>query len=214
MAQAGLPSLSATNSPAFQTPAPLSGDTVSAIVGFGPSKWGVFDSNMNPIFVTNSFISLEFKRNWHISDYPVEQGGFNAYNKVTAPYEARVTFATGSTGPSGKQSRATLLQSLESTTGPAFNTQLYSIVTPEITYANSANIQSFRYHRKAERGAFLIMVEIDFIEIRQVAALAYSNTMAPSSAGQVNNGATLPQPATQAQLSAWTAALPPIQFSS
>ena len=177
------------------------------VAAFGSPVWGAFDSGNNVIFQADSFVSLEYRREWAVSDFPVENGGFSAYNKVVKPFLAKVTFATASSQPK----RAAMLAALETA---AASTNLYSIVTPDATYSNSANIQAFRYSRKADKGAGMILVEIDFIEIRQVAVLTFSNVASPNAAGQVNSGNVSPGTPTAAQMQEWLNAVPPIQFSS
>src|SRR5215469_5882183 len=36
--------------------------------------------------VAASFVDVEYKQDWPISDYPVEQGGFQSYDKVRLPF--------------------------------------------------------------------------------------------------------------------------------
>ena len=48
-----------------------------------------------PIFA--SFVDFEYKQDWTISDYTVEQGGFQSYNKVQLAFDVRVRVASGGT---------------------------------------------------------------------------------------------------------------------
>jgi hypothetical protein len=41
-------------------------------------------------------VGFEFRNDWTISDYPVEGGIFESYDKVFLPYLAKVRFASGS----------------------------------------------------------------------------------------------------------------------
>ena len=55
------------------------------------------------------------------------------------------------------------------------STDLYSVVTPEVTYINYT-ISKYNYSRRAAKGATLLMVEIHLVEIRQV-SVAYAQTI-------------------------------------
>ena len=65
---------------------------------------------------------------------------------------------------------------------------LYSVVTPEITYSNYA-IEKYNYQRKSEKGCTLLQVEIALKEVREVSAqFAKSTPKQPDAAQQVDNG--------------------------
>ena len=51
----------------------------------------------NLLPVVASTIEFDFEANYHISDYPQEQGSFQSYNKVQMPFECRVRLACGGT---------------------------------------------------------------------------------------------------------------------
>lgn len=51
----------------------------------------------NLLPVVASTIEFDFEANYHISDYPQEQGAFQSYNKVQMPFECRVRLACGGT---------------------------------------------------------------------------------------------------------------------
>lgn len=177
-----------------------------------PTQWGIFDSQGNqlgvqsqsdglfqsilaalqgqtgPILSTNAF---EFSKETRISDFPVEQGSFASYNKVELPANPTVTLAL-----SGSQADRT--QFLNAIAAACVSTELYSVVTPEITYYNYS-IERYNYVRRADRGATLLLVEISLKEIRQVSA-AYSTIQTPinlpqnpAATPQTNSGLVQPQ---------------------
>ena len=60
-------------------------------------KWGIFDSSGEPVIVGDSCLAFEYVRDSNVSKYPVEQGGFESYNKVQAPRGVKLTFTKGGT---------------------------------------------------------------------------------------------------------------------
>jgi hypothetical protein len=153
-------------------------------------QWGIFDSNgnqlgatsqsgnsllqllastagLNPVLSTNAF---EFTKETHVSDFQVEQGGFATYNKVVMPATPTVTLAlTGAVSD-----RTAFLNAVDAA---CISTGLYSIYTPELNYYNY-NLMRYRLIRRPDRGANLIMVEIDLKEVREVSA-TYSTVVTP-----------------------------------
>lgn len=166
----------------------LGGDTVDALVGAGPTlRWGIF-RNGAVVVLPDSVVSVEYKKDWHISDYPIEQGNFESYNKVRIPYDARVTLTKGGS----ESERSNFLETIESI---AASLDLYDIVTPDATYTN-ANVVHFDYRRTAESGVSLLAVAIWLQEVRLEASSEFVSTVAPSSSDQVNVGVVQPQDAT------------------
>lgn len=160
-------------------------DVVNFLTNFGASQWGIFQ-NGESVVTAETVVALGYKQDWSISTFNVEEGGFQSYNKVDTPYNARVRFASG-----GSQSdRQALLDSIDAIAG---NTELYDIVTPEKVFT-AANIQSFDYSRTAQNGVGLIQVDVKLIEVRVTATASFSNTQSPSSTGQVNDGSVQTKP--------------------
>ena len=169
----------------------LVADIVSAINGFIGPSWGVFLDGAQA-FPYDSVVDFDYKQDWPVSDYPVEDGGFQSYDKVQLPFDVRVRVASGGT----ELDRQALLTSVID----AANTlDLYDVVTPEQTYS-SCNITHVDFRRQSHNGVGLIIVDIWFVEIRQSATSNFSNTQSPGTAGQVNTGNVSPQ-APSAQVS-------------
>lgn len=146
------------------------------------SQWGIFDSSGQPlgdpakftgafgaildaagIGSTMSTGAIEYSKETRISDFPIEQGSFASYNKVETPASPVVTLClTGS-----ENDRRSFLDSIDEATK---STELYSVVTPEVTYIDYA-IERYNYQRRASKGATLLIVEISLKEIRQVSSL-------------------------------------------
>lgn len=171
-------------------------------------RWGVFDSNGNALGNPSLFTGLtenilqlvgltstystnavEYKKETQVSDFPVERGGFATYNKVQRPADPTVTLCLDAT----PQDCNTFLNAIENATN---STDLYSVVTPEITYVGYT-VQSYNYQRRQMRGATLLIVELQLLEVRQVSA-AFSSIINqpkdPSATPQVDSGVVQPQP--------------------
>lgn len=167
-----------------------------------PTQWGIFDANGNQLgllpngnslfqsivgivngggpILSNS--STEFMRKTRISEFPVEMASFASYNKVQLPANPTVTLAL-----SGSETDRTSFLNLIN--AACVGTDLYSVVTPEVTYYNYS-VEGYNYVRRAERGASMLIVEISLKEIRQVRA-AFSTVQTPISTPQ--NTAATPQ---------------------
>ena len=89
--------------------------------------------------------------------------------------------------------RTSYLDSIDAATK---STDLYNVVTPEVTYVGYT-IADYRYERRAARGVSLIMVELHLIEVRQVSAAytqtSINNPQNPGATPQVNSGLVQPQ---------------------
>ena len=191
----GLPTLPASTASLYQSVAPVTADAVSALVAVGIPKWGLYDQNYNPVVIASNVVSFEYRREWKLPNYPIEQGGFVDYDKVTMPYDVKLTFSQGGS----VAERAAFLNNIE-TIGASLN--LYNAVTPEKTYLNQ-NVNRLGYSRKADHGAGMIVVEFGLTEIRESAAATYfTATAQPNGSNQVNTGvqqAQTPTPAQEAQ---------------
>lgn len=151
--------------------------------------WGIFQNGnqvLNP--APDSIISLDFKKEWSLPNYPQELGAFQSYNKVTMPYDARIRMTKGGLGGV----RNAFLESVDTI---AASLDLYDIVTPDRTYLN-ANINHYDITRSAVNGVELLTVDIYLTEIRNTVVASFSNVKQPSSANQKavqsNPGASLP----------------------
>lgn len=130
--------------------------------------WGVFDAKGKKVLFPDSFLGIDYHNNSRVSDYPVESGAFASYNKIATPYDAVVTVSKGGS----KEDRAAFAKSLDSLIN---SFQLYTIVTPEESFAN-ATIETYGYSRRPSNGANLLVVDINFTEIRPTPSVRYSST--------------------------------------
>jgi hypothetical protein len=163
------------------------------------ASWGIFDAKGTPLGNPSQFTgligdllqssvlstgSVDYSKETRVSDFPLERGGFASYNKVEMPAAPLVTLCLqGSEGD-----RRAFLEAVDKANK---STDLYSVVTPEITYINYS-IERYNYSRRNSKGATLLIVEITLKEIRQVSALYTAKQIdEPKDAGatpQVDNG--------------------------
>jgi hypothetical protein len=135
---------------------------------------------------TLSTLGFDFMKETRISDFPVEAGAFANYNKVETPANPVVTLALSGT----EDDRTRFLTAIDAA---CVSTDLYTVVTPEITYANYS-VERYTYSRRAYKGATLLIVELSLKEIRQATAtyakVPIVNPQNPAATPQVSNGMT------------------------
>lgn len=146
---------------------------------FGPQQWGIFNQDGSPVLVADSVYSIDYNREYHVSDYPQEQGSFESYNKVLLPFTGKVTFLIA-------EDRVEFLQSVEAAVA---SLDLVSVITPEISYP-SANLTKYSYRREARAGVTLIRVDVGVEEIRQTATATLSQSAQQSAATAPNPSPT------------------------
>ncbi len=162
----------------------LVADAVSLFNAIAGSRWGIFLGGRQA-FEYNSVVDFDYKQDWPISDYPVEEGAFLSYNKVQLPWDVRLRVTSGGS----ESERQNLINAVEA----AANTlNRYELVTPEKVYP-SACITHCDYKRTNLNGAGLILMDIWFLQIRVTSTATFTNTKAPGAAGQQNTGSVAPQ---------------------
>lgn len=170
----------ALNNVAPQVQAALTSDDPGIAGLVQAPQWGIFDSAGNPVALADSVISFEHSKEWRISDYPIEEGAFESYNKVETPFDQRITFAKGGTDAD----RADFLDAVDAAVA---SLELYTVTTPEVTYTG-ANIVRYDLTRRATAGVTLLLVDLQIREVRVTATSTFSNTKDPSGAKQQNGG--------------------------
>lgn len=164
------------------------------------TQWGIFRQG-RPVVTCDNVAAFDHKADWAISDYPVEGGQFESYNKVTIPYDVRLVFTAGGS----EANRTALLNSLRRIVG---DLNFYDAVSPEAVYT-PVNLVHLDYRRTAQNGLGLLVVSVWCRQVRQVASsqtgaaggadASGTNTpsatggvgdpASPSGAGQANGGA-------------------------
>lgn len=168
----------------------LTRDLVALLSPPGAPEWGIFLDGV-PVVVADSVINFDWKNDSRISDYQVEQGSFESYNKVETPYEARFRFSAG--GSAARRQRL-----LDSVRAIAKTRDLYDVVTPEAVYLD-ANVTHVDYRRTSTDGVGLLKVDIGLTEVRVEAETAFGNTQTPAGASPQSGGNVSPRDATPDQ---------------
>ncbi len=166
--------------PVVVTPSVMTVDSPGVASGQQNAKWGIFDANGNAVISPDSVIDVSFDREFRISDYPVEQGGFQSYNKVATPFDFRMTMTKG--GPAND-----LQLFIEACDSLVETDALYTAIGGNIAYPN-VNVVRYGYERKSTNGVTLLTVHMFMREVRQTASATFSNTAAPDGADPVSDG--------------------------
>lgn len=188
----------------------LLSDAASLLSDFLTPAWGIFTQDGLPLVPDDSVLGFDYRREWRVADFPLEQGAFGSYNKVQTPYEARVTYAVGDSSlPNLPGSQTTRRGSvLAAIDAAAASLDLFTVITPEFTYS-SANIIHYDYRRTAQNGAGMLIIDVWVQEIRIAQAAQVASTQQPAGAAMVDDGTVQTAPLTPAQQSA----LPPLTDS-
>lgn len=166
----------------FNNIALLTADAVSVISAFSGPQWGIFLNGVQVVgqdilgaFLSNvtgfgngNFLDLDFHERFSISEYPVEQGAFQSYNKVQSPFDVAVTITAGGSDAN----RTLLLIQVEAIIG---STDLYTVAMPEGTL-NSVNPIAYGYRRQHDRGLGLLEINILFKQVRPAGNPVFSTT--------------------------------------
>ncbi|UMM08414.1 hypothetical protein MKW11_14695 [Gluconobacter frateurii] len=181
----------------------LAGVIQSWTINQAAKKWGIFNASNKNVLSAAHVHGIEYESSYAVSDAPLEDGAFTSYNKVKAPYNARVTLIcdgsetgssgllssltnliSGLTGSAGVSVRQDFLSTLESIVA---DTNLYHVVTPERTYIN-ANIVGYRWRRTSENGLTMLVAEVALQEIRKTAVSTFTSTAQPQGASALQGG--------------------------
>lgn len=124
-------------------------------------KWGVYYNNtLEPVFIIDSVIDIDYHHANKVSSFPVEKGAFATYNKVNEPRTIKVRLAVH-----GGNKVSAFLSDLED---ELVSTNLYQIVMPERVYKNMT-LEKVPFSRKGDKSVDQIVVDLTFIEVVEVA---------------------------------------------
>lgn len=162
--------------------------------GFGDTSgtvWGIYTEDGELAVTADSVIAFDFRKSRRVADFPIEEGGFASYNKVTTPFEPRITFVQGGSD----EARSNLLSQLDELID---SLELYTVVTPEVTY-DRVNVVDYNYVRSGTQGVELLRVEVQLQEIRIIEAGQFTKTQEATGEATQNGGtvSTVPVPETQ-----------------
>lgn len=143
--------------------------------------WGIFSADGGSVAIQpDSFGSIEYEKEWRVPTYPIEEGGFQSYNKVETPFDVRVVLYQAGTDSDREAFLSTLKSMLSSL-------DLFTVITPDDTFEN-ANLVAVYYRRTKDEGAYIIGAELRFAEIRETATQQFSNAKSPSGVATTSNG--------------------------
>lgn len=157
----------------------LTNDALSLFAGLLPPVWGLYFDGI-PVVPADSVVSFNFKQSETISDFPVEGGGFESYNKVTVPFDARFRFATGGT----LLQRQAMIDALRAIVS---DTNQYDVVTPDQVFLG-VNVVNIGYSRTADSGLGLIVADVWTLQVQTTPVISLADVINPSNAGQLNGG--------------------------
>lgn len=169
------------------TPASIIGQQIETTLG-AISQVAALIGLPNVVPVSASMVSFEYAGDTPISNYPQERGAFQSYDKVQLPFDVRVKLACSGTA-SSRQAFFSTLEAIKN------STVLVDVVTPEAIYAG-VNCKHVDYIRRSDRGVTLVVADVWFEEVREVAASSFTNTQQPTDAGPQSIGNVQPQDAT------------------
>jgi len=164
--------------------------------------WGLYKTDGTIALAVDNIAMVEPMREFRMSDYPTEDGGFQTFNKIATPGEVRVRVTKGGSDAD----RATFLSRLDTMLETV--AQLFSVVMPETTLINRSVVR-YDYERTAQKGLTLLSVEITLVEVRQSVASAFSDSKAAEGTAQVLGGPKQPRAVTLQQLPPPAATLSP-----
>lgn len=170
--------------PGTATEPKLTEDSIT-VTATAKNQWGVYTTAGSLALDPDTIAAVGYDAEYRVAEYPIEEGGFESYDKVALPFQNRVIMSKGGT----LEQRRTFLKAVEELRG---DLELYNVVTPEWTYLN-VNIVRVGIDRSREQGAGLITVELQLQEIRQNATSSFSSTRDPASADPVSNGSVQAQ---------------------
>lgn len=153
----------------------LQADILTVIRMFQGPEWGIFTMRGVPLVIPDTVTAVDFRREARISDYPVEDGGFQSYDKVLIPYDARVSMTCDGTN----MDKSLFLGNIDAASQ---SLDLFMVVTPEITFTN-VNVVHYDLRRERTRGANVLHVDIWLQQIIQTATTQFANTNQAATSG-------------------------------
>lgn len=199
----GVPAVNRAAGATTATEPKLQADSI-LVTGAAKDQWGIYTSDGAKVLDADSVMSIGFEAESRVADFPVEQGGFESYDKVALPFGARVVMTKGGS----LADRRDFVAKLDEV---RTDLNLYNVITPERTYLG-ANITRVSIDRSREQGANLITAEVILQEIRQTVIATFTASQQPSGADTRNNGIVQAKPAdtaTQQVVAAKSAAITP-----
>lgn len=171
----GLPPLPSIVLPDFSPVELIFGDVLSLLPGFSGDQWGLFLDGV-AVVVADNVVGFEFKQDYRIASYPIEEGSFESFNKVQTPYGVRLRFSSGGSAAD----RQALIESVDNIIG---SLDLFDAVTPEKVYPDLNPVHQ-DLHRTARNGVGLLVIDLFCEQVRVTAtpqfASSQTSTVSPT----------------------------------
>lgn len=168
----------------------LTSDAISLFAGSIKAPWGIY-FGVVPVIINDTVTQFGFDQRYDISDFPIEGGSFQSYNKVYEPFQATFRFVRGGS----LVARQALLDSIAAIIG---DLNLYNVVTADAVYQN-VNLISYSYQQTGQNGIGMLSVDVVARQVKIASSALLSNVQDPGSASQVNGGTLQPAAASQTQ---------------
>ena len=152
-------------------------------------EWGIYSQGGGLAITPDTFLGVECKNSFRVSNFPQEEGAFASYNKIATPYDIKATIAVSGFDSSKGDVLASTYEMLS-------GTDLYMVVTPDEVYDN-ATLVNYQYHRSSKHGVTLLVAELWFTEVRLVDGVSVREPSQTSSQSSSNGGTVQAQPTTQ-----------------
>jgi hypothetical protein len=147
-------------------------DAVTSLDGADP-LWGIYRGAV-PVVVCDTVTTFEFRKDYDISDFPIEQGAFASYNKVELPTTVRIQFTTGGSS----EDKAAMIASIDAIIA---TTELFSVATPEKSWTDM-NVVHQDFNRAAAKSLGLLKIDVWLEQVRPVGAALTTTTTGGTSA--------------------------------
>ncbi len=164
--------------------------------------------NQKSVLQPDSVMEFAINADSTINSHPIEEGGFEAFNRVQEPISIRMLLAC-----QGKNmTRQTFVSTLQ---GLREGTQVITIATPDAMYPNMV-LKGFGYKKTSDRGFVTIWADTQWLEERSKNVTVSSPpTATPQGAATTNLGTLQPAtPSTQAQSVISNPPVPPVSLPS
>ncbi len=220
----GLPNVS----PAILAGVPdVTPGTTPTVPSSGPQvtpRYGIYSGGTEALTGYNSVIGAGYAVDEQVPTYPIEGGGFESYNKVAQPFQAKIQYTIYLSALPAFIARCEAMRQ---------DTNLYSFLTPFYTWQN-VNVVHYDWRLQDKRATSMLIVEVFGSEIRQQVtanaqsgtqtgtAISATDTTSPVAEAQVNGGQQQAAPGSPqalalqanlyAQISGETAAPQPAPF--
>lgn len=135
------------------------------------TQWGLFLNGV-PAVTAESVVSFEAKQDYRISDYLIEQGGFETYNKVAVPFDVKLRFSQGGS----ISDRANLQSQIDGIIG---STTLFDAVTPTKVY-QSVNPVHQDVRHTARDGVGLLVIDVYCQQVRVTTTTQFASSTSPT----------------------------------